>query len=203
VASRRPRIENFDEAARRVAADSKSKPDANPDAWTLEILRKRLAAFVAHRFGSGLDDADRHDAVEEALLSFAAAAARGAVRVDTAPAYLLTTTRHKAVDALRRRRRWNAELTPDMPELRASDETERLFDREGAREAVREALGEFISASALEDVRILMTWLDLSEGSDDGPSARLVAREAGVSHTSVNRTLARLRERLAPRLGDD
>jgi RNA polymerase sigma factor (sigma-70 family) len=198
VTSERPPTTNFEEAAQQVASRI-----AMSDVPNLEILRQRLTAYLGHRFRNALDESERHDAVEEALASFTDAVAGGAVQVKTAPAYLLTIARHKAVDAVRRRRRWNAELQDEAPELPVSDETERLVDREVARDAVRAALRDLVSSSAVEDVRILMTWLDLSEEYEHGPSARRVASEAGVSHTSVNRTLARLRDRLAPYVRED
>ena len=189
---RRAESPGFEEAARRIAERSGGIAEE-------PLLRPPLLQFVERRFGRSLDGAERHDVVEDALVAFDEAAEKGDVKPATAAAYLLTVARHKAVDALRLKRRREAELSADAPEASHDAGVERLLDRDADHSLIRDALEELEEIGASNDVRVIMVWLDLAARPGGPPDTREVGELAGVSHTQVQRVLRRLRDRIGPR----
>lgn len=184
----------FDQAARRFVQSAID--DAEPEANDLRLLVDGMSRMMAARLRSsgGTAASLAVDAVSE----FWAAARRGLVDVDRRPAaYLTVIARNLVIQELARQR---SELQLDSEvELGAGEEDVRLeavLDRYEALVTLDQLRSRAIGQGDSVAVRVITAWLDLAEQLPRAPTSRQVAHEAGLSHTTVNRALARLRARL-------
>ena len=120
------------------------------------------------------------------------AAKRGLVDLDANPAaYLSTIARNAALDLLAGSPRADDEPLDD--EGAEDIDLERILNREQALSRLDGIRRVAIANRDHVAVQVITTWLDLAEETQRSPTSRAVAARAGMSHTSVNRALDRLR----------
>jgi DNA-directed RNA polymerase specialized sigma24 family protein len=189
----------FDHAASRfVAAIEASDYDSiAPDDYHLVL---RTLTRFAQSYGR-LSGPDAEEVAADTLSeAFARASGRGGIRQPSP--YLFWTVRNRIRDRYRRAKTLDEteylveslEHTPGAEAYSSEDEAiVRLLDRGATAELVEDALRAAAAADDRLLIRVATVWLELAETLGRPPRSREVAPEAGVSHTSVNQALRRLR----------
>jgi DNA-directed RNA polymerase specialized sigma24 family protein len=184
---------SFHESAVRLLALSQGTDPAQGDANDFEVIVDGLSRFLAGRFQS-LSQAEIADIIGESLLRFLEASREGRIDQGRSPAPYLTRIAHN-VAVSRLRRSASVELPQSDPGL-ADDELARLLDARASSERLGAALARAAEAGDHVLLRVVKTWLGLAEAKGAAPGSREVAERLGLSHTSVNEALGRLREYL-------
>lgn len=160
-----------------------------PDQQAMTIVRRELLSVVATSFPL----VDAEDVVQNALSRLV----RTPPESVNAWAYLRNIARDEATRTLRSR----AQATgfppqEDVVDLEASEQEDRLLERDAAAATVLAALRVHIGAD-LPTTKIVTTWLSLAEELGRAPSTREVGAAASVSHTSVAQALSTFRDAIA------
>jgi RNA polymerase sigma factor (sigma-70 family) len=181
----------FDPAAGRVFAALHEGDPAAIDPQDLETIIGMLRSLMLRY---GLSEADAADGAQEVALSVIALG-RKTTEVRKPAAYLTQLARNRAIDELRRSRRWDVALTPERAAQLPSDDDAiaALLQADATADAIRRAMRAAVEAQDHLAVRVVSTWLDAADELGEPPPSREVARRAGVSHTSVNQALKRFR----------
>jgi DNA-directed RNA polymerase specialized sigma24 family protein len=181
---------SFHESAVRLLELSQGADPAPGDSNELEVIVDGLSRFLAGRFQS-ISQAEIADITGESLLRFLQASRAGRIDEERSPAPYLTRIAHNvAVTHLRRTA--SVELPDSHPGL-ADDELARLLDARATSERLQEALARAAQAGAHVLLRVVRAWLRLAEAQGSAPASREVAEQLGLSHTTVNDALSRLR----------
>jgi DNA-directed RNA polymerase specialized sigma24 family protein len=178
------------ELARRMLADAAAGREPDPE--VVAAVSRHVRAYVARAF----PELDADDIVQVTLMRMLG---RGGPAVPKhALGYVIAIARNVAIDELRahgRRSRMMSDIAGR--EAGGEDLVATQLDRETTRQAVVEGLRASIAAGDATTVRVITTWLDAAEELGDAPSTREVAERAGVSHTTVGKSLRRFRALLA------
>jgi DNA-directed RNA polymerase specialized sigma24 family protein len=190
----------FDQLAARLVSAAEAHDEK---AFALEDYRAVLKTLARYARGFGFSSADAEEIAAAALadaLSHSSDPTKDEVR--KAGAYLFRTTRNRALDARRRARLRDDELlVEDLEEgvparyySQNDEDIARLINNDATVALLEDALR---AAAAAEDHivgHVVEAWLDLADELRKTPTSREVAREIGMSHTTVNHALRRLRD---------
>jgi hypothetical protein len=185
--------DRFGAAVEEIAKSAQSKEVAGGGA--LMTALSELEAMLAVRFRLSAGDAS--EAASEAMTRFLERCEAGDVDPERAAGLLSVMARNIAVDMLRMRTRETP--TEDIEkevDHRASreDEISALLDRRADRAAIRDAMASLLALNDLATVRVAKVWLDLADELGRAPTTREVAAAAGVSHSTIQRSLQTFRE---------
>lgn len=186
---------SFHECTERILKLLEGGDQGADDAGDLATVLDGLSRFLAGRFQS-LSSADIADIASESLVRLLEASQAGRLDQERSPAPYLTRIAHNlAVSRLRRGR--DVELQQSHAPL-ADDDLARLLDAQATHERLQLALARAARAGDHVMLRVVKAWLSLAEAKGAAPPSREVAERLGVSHTTVNEALARLREEYLP-----
>jgi DNA-directed RNA polymerase specialized sigma24 family protein len=170
------------------ALQSEGPEAGNPD--DLTVVLDGLSRFLRVRFPT-LSNADVADIADESLLRLLEASRAGRLDPARSPAPYLTRIAHNlAVSRLRQP--LGLELEENLAEP-DDDDLARLLDARATDERLKAALQRAAEAGDHMVIRVARVWLDLAQVGRAAPPSRDVAERLGVSHTTVNEALARLR----------
>lgn len=189
-------MERYEESAESLAAAIRGGGAPPSDAYRVCLLG--ISASVRARYSRlGRRDADEiaADAVSE--LFEALTQNRD---VDKPGAWMLGAASNMALTRLASLTRSGLTQDPQVSSGEIADESpevaaiiDALADKARVRAAIRAALAD-------EDrtvVRVVVSWLDLYERSNDAPASRAVGKRAGISHQGVADALRRFGEYLS------
>lgn len=188
----------FDLAASRVVASLERRSREAMSTADYRIVLKTLTTFAR---GFGLSETDAQEIAAEVLeetFERGADATKDAIRKPAG--FLFWLTRNRVFDRHRRARlRADAERTAG-PRYYShhDDELAALLERETTAAQLDDALRAAAAADDLVVVHVVAAWLELAALHGEAPTSRQVAPEAGVSHTTINHALRRLRQYFPP-----
>jgi DNA-directed RNA polymerase specialized sigma24 family protein len=167
----------------------------NMSSQDLQLLRTKLRAYL-RRTSRSASAAELDDIVDASIEKFLLAARAGRVQDATSLAYLRRIARNEGIDQFRRRQK-ESPLPEDLNDVPQSDDAiARLIDAQADARTVEAIQAEAARARDFTTTRVINAYLNLAQQTGSDPSHRLVAEQAGVSHTTVGQVLARLKERL-------
>jgi DNA-directed RNA polymerase specialized sigma24 family protein len=178
---------------------ARMRDGAEPTTSELQSVLGVLGLWLARR---GLSVQDREDVCSEALGRLVRAVRANDLDPARPPgAWLRVVADHLALDVLRRESiRTGAAFDEGAHAPRGEDDRlAALLDREASRQAVDEVLQRAAAEDRTTLVNVITTWRGLAQMNDEAPSTHQVADRLGVSHTTVGRALADMREMLSPR----
>lgn len=162
-----------------------------------------LATLSRFALGFGLSRSDAEELAAEALAEvFVRSTDESKDPIRQPVGYLFWTTRNRVFDRHRRARaRDETELRSDESGgglgvryySQEDDALVRLLDSDASADQLDDALRAAAAADDMLVVRVVAAWLELAEELDKAPTSREVGPKVGVSHTSVNQALRRLR----------
>lgn len=161
---------------------------ASPDTRDYEIVRSALIRVIMVRYRA-LGTGELLDIVDEAVARMLRESRRQGHALNAPAGWLVTVATNLARDRLRRLGR-EAEL---VMEPAADDDVARMIDANATHDALQRAMDQAIAQGDWVAVRVVTVWLDEAHERGVEPSSRLVGEQCGVSHTTVNKALARFR----------
>lgn len=180
-------------AARATAAAFARGDGVSNEAY--QSLRSHLSGFVGREFPA-FDVDFRWDVVDAAIEKFLRACRQGRVRPVTALAYLRQVVRNTGLDRVRSSR---GDQSLDVLDGVADgdDAVARLVDAHADARTVEAILADAARNGDHIATRVINAYLNLAELLGSAPSNRTVATEAGVSHTTVQKVLNKLKAQLS------
>jgi DNA-directed RNA polymerase specialized sigma24 family protein len=180
-------------AQRRGALDDWQERElADALSWVTNELPHLLSSRVSKEL-------DPQDVAQEALSRFVKKAAAGEIAVASSPSgYLLRIATNLICDEVRRGP--SPLLSPDLGATDAVstaaeelDEISRLLDGLASADTVRKALARAYAAGDAMVLEVVHAWLNQAHTLAEAPPSRAVAREVGISKTTVSNALERFR----------
>lgn len=175
----------------RHAAVELSAGTVDPEDY--KSLRLELATDLRRRFFS-ITASEIDDIVDAAIEKYLVAIDKGAeLRPETALAYLRRIARNEAIDRLRKSRHHHPMVVGERDTTESDDSIARVVDARADAQLIEALLEQAARSGDRLTTRVMNAFLNLAEAMNGPPSSRLVARRAGVSHTTVLSVLAALR----------
>jgi RNA polymerase sigma factor (sigma-70 family) len=177
---------------------ARMRDGGEPTAAQLQSVLGVLSLWLRRR---GLSVQDREDVCSEALGRLVKALREEELDPARPPgAWLRVVADHLALDVLRRESiRTGAPFDERTHAPRGEDDRlAALLDREASHEAVDRVLQQAAAEGKTTLVNVVTIWRGLARMNDEAPSNHEVAARLGVSHPTVGRALANMREMLAP-----
>lgn len=189
--SDQPEERSFNESTVRLLELYKEGSPRQSDDRDLAIVLDGLSRFLGSRFQS-LSPAEISDIASESLTRLLQASQTGQLQ-DGRPAgpYLTRIAHNLAVSGLRRPP--TAELNEAAGAGLDDDDLARLLDARASADRLRAALAIAAAKGDHMLIRVVRVWLQLAQKHSAAPNSREVGGRLGVSHTTVNEALARLR----------